>query len=409
MMALEDDAAPGLWACTPTEEAWSDRLRNHGYAPSRTFALAAYLDRWSGCAHHALAASDSEPLTLAALLRIAGPEDRRRWREADLGYADPRGACRLRATVAARYHRLEADDVLISAGAQEAVTCVLGALLGPADHAVVVVPIYQPSELVVSRLCAADGVALNPDRSWTLDLDRLAAAIRPNTRMVLMNFPNSPTGAALDRATLDGLIELCRGHGLWLVNDEVYRQTDRDPERAVPPVVDLYERGISINGLSKGFGLPGLRVGWAACRDREALDRVLAAKSLLSSCLAGPSEILAQIALQAEPHLIGRAREIGERNQHRLWTLLDHYPDLFDSDEPTNLAFACPRFRGREGAAAFARNLAAEDGVLVLPSALWHSALASIPTDRLRLGLGRVGSGAAIGILADHLQRRAAR
>ncbi|SEG71460.1 MULTISPECIES: pyridoxal phosphate-dependent aminotransferase [unclassified Methylobacterium] len=408
-MALEDDAAPGLLTASRIEEPGPDTRQDHGIAPSRAFALAAYLDRWSGCAHHDLAASDSEPLTLAALLRLAGPEERRRWRKVGLGYADPRGAAWLRATTAARYHQLGADDVLISAGAQEAVTCVLSALLGPADHAVVVVPIYQPSELVVTRLCATDGVALCPDRNWSLDLDRLAAAIRPNTRLVLMNFPNSPTGAALDRATLDGLIDLCRRHGLWLVNDEVYRQTELDQDRAVPPVVDLYERGISINGLSKGFGLPGLRVGWAACRDRGALDRVLTAKSLLSSCLAGPSEILAQVALQAEPHLTGRARGIGQQNHLRLRALLDRYPDLFDPDEPTNLAFACPCFRGREGAAAFARALASETGVLVLPSALWHSELASVPTDRLRLGLGRVGSGPALGILADHLRRRAGR
>ncbi|MGU3450827.1 pyridoxal phosphate-dependent aminotransferase [Methylobacterium sp. 391_Methyba4] len=405
-MALKDDAAPGLWAGTRMEAPALDMLEDRGTAPSRSFALAVYLERWSTCAHHALAASDSEPVPLAALLRLAGPEDRLRWRKADLGYADPRGASWLRATVAARYHRLDADDVLVSAGAQEAVACVLSALLGQDDHAVVVVPIYQPSELTVTRLCAADGVALRPDRNWSLDLDRLAAAIRPNTRLVLMNFPNSPTGATLDRTTLDGLIGLCRRNGLWLVNDEVYRQTDLDQERAVPPVVDLYERGISINGLSKGFGLPGLRVGWAACRDRGLLDRVVAAKSLLSSCLAGPSEILAQVALRAEPRLTGRARAIGQSNHHRLRDLLDRYPDLFDPDEPTNLAFACPRFRGREGASAFARGLASGDGVLVLPSGLWYSALAPVPADRLRIGLGRVESGPALAILADNLQRR---
>ncbi|GAN46994.1 class I and II aminotransferase [Methylobacterium sp. ME121] len=406
-MALKDDAAPGLWAGARTEAPGPDT--DHGIAPAGSFALAAYLDRWSACAHHDLAASDSEPLSLAALLRLAGPEDRPRWRRADLGYADPRGASWLRATIAGCYRRLAADDVLVSAGAQEAVACVLSALLGPADHAVVVVPIYQPSELVVSRLCAADGVALRPEPAWTLDLDGLVAAIRPNTRLVLMNFPNSPTGASLDRTTLERLVDLCRRHGLWLVNDEVYRQTDLDPGRAVPPVVDVYERGISINGLSKGFGLPGLRVGWAACRDRGALDRVLAVKSLLSSCLAGPSEILAQVALRAEQRLTGRARAIGRRNHHRLRALLDRYPNLFDPEEPTNLAFACPRFRGREGATEFSKALASEDGVLVLPSALWHSALAPVPTDRLRLGLGRVGSGAALGILGDHLQRRAGR
>ncbi|WP_258318221.1 aminotransferase class I/II-fold pyridoxal phosphate-dependent enzyme, partial [Escherichia coli] len=92
--------------------------------------------------------------------------------------------------------------------------------------------------------CAADGVALRPEPAWTLDLDGLVAAIRPNTRLVLMNFPNSPTGASLDRTTLERLVDLCRRHGLWLVNDEVYRQTDLDPGRAVPPVVDVYERGI---------------------------------------------------------------------------------------------------------------------------------------------------------------------
>lgn len=75
-----------------TEEAVPDTRQDHGIVPSRAFALAAYLDRWSGCAHHDLAASDSEPLTLAALLHLAGPEDLRRWRAADLGYADPRGA-----------------------------------------------------------------------------------------------------------------------------------------------------------------------------------------------------------------------------------------------------------------------------------------------------------------------------
>ncbi|WP_083374443.1 pyridoxal phosphate-dependent aminotransferase [Methylobacterium sp. C1] len=408
-MTLQDDAAPGPRTGNPTEVAAPETRQDRGIAPAGSFALAAYLERWSACAHPDLAASDSEPLPLAALLRLAGPEDRLRWRRADLGYADPRGASWLRATVSARYHRLEADDVLISAGAQEAVACVLRALLGPDDHALVVVPIYQPSELAVTCLCAADGIPLDPGRAWGLDLERLAAAIRPNTRLVLMNFPNSPTGATLDRATLEGLVALCRRHGLWLVNDEVYRQTEVEPERAVPPVVDLYERGISINGLSKGFGLPGLRVGWAACRDRRALDRVLAAKSLLSSCLARPSEILAQVALRAEPRLTERARAIGRRNHRRLRTLLDRLPELFEPDEPRNLAFAFPRFHGAEGATAFARVVASEARLLVLPSDLWRSSLATVPVDRLRLGLGRRGSGAALGILEHHLLGRSRR
>ncbi len=167
---------------------------------SEPFALAAFLARWSAGIRHDLAASDSETLPLAALLALADAEDQRRWAALDLGYADPRGAPWLREAVARRHAGLAADDVLCCAGAQEAASCVLRALLTPDDHAVVVLPLYQPSEQAVTARCAATGISLADDGAWTLDLDRVAAALRPNTRLVLANFPNSPTGASLPRA-----------------------------------------------------------------------------------------------------------------------------------------------------------------------------------------------------------------
>ena len=375
-----------------------------GRAEAEPFALAAFLARWTSCARQDLAASDSQTLPLAALLRLAGAEDLRRWRGLGLGYADPRGAAFLRGAIADRYAGLGPDDVLACAGAQEAATCILRALLGPDDHAILVVPIYQPSELAVTDLCPASGVPLDPQNGWRLDLDRLAAEIRPNTKLVLANFPNSPTGAPIAPETLDGLIGLCRRHGLWLVNDEVYRHTDI--AGTAPPVVDLYERGIAIDALSKGFGLPGLRVGWAACRDRDVLRRALAAKSLLSSCLTGPGEVLGHIALGAGARITGRTRAIGRRNHRRLRILTDDHPDLFEADAPRNLAFAFPRFRGPEGAGRFASRVAREAGLLVLPSGLWRSPLAPVPADRLRFGLGHVGSASALAVLGDHLRGR---
>jgi len=408
-MGFEADAAIGWEAADCPDERDARSLPAAAIEARQPFALAAYLSRWAGCAHHDLAASDSQALPLASLLRLAEPDDLRRWRGVGLGYADPRGAPWLRTAIAARYAGLGADDVLASAGAQEAVACVLRGLLGPEDHALVVVPIYQPSELVVTSLCPASGVPLDPNRGWSLDLDRVAAAIRANTRLLLVNFPNSPTGATVDRATLGDLVSLCRRHGIWLVNDEVYRQTEPDRASAVPPVAELYERGVSINGLSKGFGLPGLRVGWVACRNRGALDKALAAKSLLSSCLTGPGEILAHVALRAEARITGWTRAIGRRNRRRLHAMLDHHPGLFEPDESTNLAFGFARFRGSRGAAGFAKAAASELGLLVPHSGLWRSALAPVPADRLRLGLGRIGSGAALGILEDHLLRLADR
>lgn len=370
------------------------------------FNLAVFLGRWNHAVRHDLAASDSETLPLADLLGMAGAEDLRRWQGLNLGYADPRGAPWLRAAIAARHDGLAADDVLCCAGAQEAVTCVVRGLLDPDDHAVVVLPIYQPSEQAVTTLCAATGVPLRREDGWRLDVACVAAALRPTTRLVLTNFPNSPTGASIDPDTLAELVALCRHHGLWLVNDEVYRQTDADLSDAPAMVADVYERGVSINGLSKGFGLPGLRVGWVACRDQNLLARTLRAKSMLSSCLASTSEVLAHIALRAEDAIVARIRAIGQANHRRLSALLARRPDLFAADGPDNLAFAFPRYLGRDGVEHFAARLIREAGILVMPSSIWQSPLAPMPGDHMRIALGHAKNEAALELLEDYLTGR---
>ena len=375
---------------------------------SETFALATFLTRWTRNVAHDLSGSDSETLPLGDLLALAEPDDLARWRELAFGYCDPRGASWLRATIAQRHAGIGPDDVLCCAGAQEAVTCAAAALLEPADHAIVVLPIYRPSEEAVTRICAATGVPLERD-GWRLDIDRVAAAIRPNTKLVLTNFPNSPTGAAFDRETLGRLVALCRRHGIWLVNDEVYRQTDAsDAHPDLPAVADAYERGISVNGLSKGFGLPGLRVGWAICRDPQVLGRMLKAKSLLSSCLASTSEVLAQIALRAEGAIIGRSRTIGRDNLARLSGLIGRCPDLFEAGTGQNLAFAFPRYVGPGGVDLLADRLARQAGLLVLPSTLWRSPLGPVPNDHIRIGLGHALSVTALEALERHAAMRRA-
>lgn len=352
----------------------------------------------SGAVLHDLSGSDSETLPLADLLALAEPDDLRRWESLGLGYTDPRGAPWLRAAIARRHATLEADDVVCCTGAQEAVTCVARALLGPADHAIVVLPIYRPSEQAVTSLCQATGIALNTG-DWSLDLNRVAEAVRPNTRLILMNFPNSPTGAAIGKRPLRDLVDLCRRHGLWLVNDEVYRQTCCAPDNdALSMVADAYEKGVSVNGLSKGFGLPGLRVGWAASRSRHLLHGMLKAKNTMSTCVSSASEVLAHVALRAERAITERTRAIGRRNHHRLRAVLGRSTGLLEADAMSNLAFAFPRCAAPEGADALAEHLH-EAGLLVLPSTLWQSTLAAIPKDRLRIGLGHAAAESGLVLL----------
>jgi aspartate/methionine/tyrosine aminotransferase len=369
------------------------------------FALGAFLARWQGLVRNDLSVSASDTLPVAALLAMAEPDDMERWRSAGLGYGDPHGAPWLRAVIAARHRCLTPEHISCGAGAQESLDCVMRTLLMPDDHAIVILPIYQPSERAVTARCAATGVALRERDGWRLDIDQVAAAIRPETRLILMNFPNSPTGAGLDVETLTALVDLCRKHGLWLINDEVYRLSGGGDTSSCLPVADLYERGVSVDALSKAFGLPGLRVGWVACRDTALLGRVLTARSGLSSCLAGPSEVLAHIALRAAPFILARNRAIARGNLDRLRATLARHADLFAATPGTETAFAFTRYLGQGSAEQFATRLLRECGVLVLPSVLWASDLAEVPGDHLRFGLGQASAAVAVDVMESGLLR----
>jgi aspartate/methionine/tyrosine aminotransferase len=355
----------------------------------RDFALAVYFSRWDSAARHHLTASDCETSTLADLLAMADDGDRERWDALQLGYTDPRGAAWLRQTIATGYDHASAEAVLCFAGAQEGIHVAMQALLDRDDHAIVVAPNYQSTETIPLGLCAVSGVALDPDRAWTLDIERVAKAIRPSTKLISINFPNNPTGKILERDRFDALVALCRRHGLWLFSDEVYRLIERDPAMRLPPAVDAYERGISLCVLSKSYGLPGLRIGWIACRDRALLQRMERIKHYLSICNAAPSEVLAQIALKAGDRILSRNRRIAAGNIQRLNDFFATHANLFDWHVPDGGVVGYPRYRGRDGVESLCTQLVRRSGVLLLPASIYRSDLLPTPSDRFRIGFGR--------------------
>jgi aspartate/methionine/tyrosine aminotransferase len=357
--------------------------------PLRDFALEVYFSRWQRAARHHLTASDSETFALTELLALAPAEDQERWRTLPLGYTDPRGSERLRQAVAALYSELSADQVICFAGAQEAIHTVMRALLEPSDHAIIVLPNYQSSETIPAALCTASAVALDPEHGWTLDIDAVAAALRPNTRLIAINFPNNPTGKILERDRFDALIALCRQRGIRLFSDEVYRLIERDPALRLPAAVDAFELGLSLGGLSKSYGLPGLRIGWIACRDRTLIERMERIKHYLSICNAAPTEMLAAIALDAGERILARNRRIAARNIELLQDFFASHADLFHWYVPDGGVVGFPRYAGAEGVETFCTHLIQQHGVLLLPASVYRSELAPTPADRFRIGFGR--------------------
>lgn len=348
-----------------------------------------YFSRWEFTARFHMTASDAQTMTLGELLALGDDQDRAAFENLSLGYTTTYGDPALREVIAQTYEGVDAGEILCFAGAEEAIFLAMNVLLEADDHAVVVTPNYQSTETVPLALCEITGVALDPDDDWALDLDQVKAAIRPNTRVVSVSFPNNPTGKVISAASFSELVGMCDKRGIHLFSDEVHRGLERDPARTLPQAADLSGRSLSLNVTSKALGLPGLRIGWIACRDRTLLSRLERAKHYTTICSSAPSEALARIALKARTTILDRIRALVERNTRIFDAFFAEFPDLFEWRPPDGGCFAFPRYLGAEGVEEFCARLVREVGVLLLPSSIFWSELTPTPTDRFRIGIGR--------------------
>jgi aspartate/methionine/tyrosine aminotransferase len=366
-------------------------------APLPDFRLEVHFARWEFEARHNLTASDAQTMTVAELLELGGDGARAAFDELALGYIPTWGTDRLRAAIAATYEVCGPDDVLVFAGAEEAMFWALQLLAEPGDHAVVSVPNYQSLETMPGAAgIELTGVLLDERDGWRLHLDQVEAALSPNTKLVAVNFPNNPTGAVPDAGTFAGLVELCEDRGIRLFSDEVYRGVELDMTQTLPQAADLSPTALSLNVMSKSYGLPGLRIGWLACRDHEVLERLERHKHYTTICNSGPSELLAAIALEAGERIQARTREIIAANLPQFDAFFARHPDLFEWAPPQGGCVTFPRYSGAEGVEELCRGLVERAGVLLLPASLYRSGLAAVPEDRFRIGVGRRDPGPAL-------------
>ena len=233
------------------------------------------------------------------------------WAGLRLGYTESTGHPLLRREIAALYDSVDADDVLVFAGAEEAIFCLMTTSLDPGDHVVVTWPGYQSLYEVARAVGAKVGLhLLREEDGWALDVDRLVRSFHPETRMVVVNAPHNPTGMLPTPDEWRRLAAECSSRGIRLVADEVYRFLEHDGAPTLPAGADLDERAVSIGVMSKSFALAGLRIGWLATRDRAVLDRCARMKDYTTICSSAPSEVLALIALRARDAVLERSRSI---------------------------------------------------------------------------------------------------
>ena len=238
-------------------------------------------------------------------------------------YPPMRGLPELRDAIAAYYAReqslgLAAENIVVTSGATEALAASLLALVRPGDEVVLVQPLYDAYlPLVQWAGGTARLISLEPPH-WTLPLDKLAAAIGPNTRGIVLNTPNNPTGTMLSRAELEGVGQLAEAHDLWVVCDEVWEGMvfDSTPHLSPLALPSLANRTVKIGSAGKIFSMTGWKVGWAVAAPPLAAT-VAAKHQFLTFTTATPLQwaVAEALALPAEWHRDHRAGYAAAKNR----------------------------------------------------------------------------------------------
>jgi aspartate/methionine/tyrosine aminotransferase len=363
------------------------------------FELERYFARYEFSARYLLGPSDCESLGMQELLALADAQTRALWDGLGLGYTESPGHPLLRAEIARQYPGLDAEHIL-TAAPEEAIFIAMNVLLRPGDRVVVLTPAYQTLHAVARAIgCTVAEWPLTPRAgTWALDLARLADLLREPARLVVVNFPNNPTGFLPSAADWQALIELVARSGAYLFSDEMYRLLEYEPSRCLFPACTAYERAVSLAGLSKAFGLPGLRSGWLACQDAAVLAQFQAYKDYLTICASAPGEILSIIALRAAESILDRNRAIVARNLKAARAFFTARPGLFEWLEPQAGSVAFPRWLGQPPLDQLAEEIVAQRGVMFVPGAMF-----AFPGGYFRVGLGRNNLPEVLAVLGDAL------
>jgi len=334
--------------------------------PFQAFAMERWQSVWENQVRFNLSESGVRPLSGSELLELARSDLAPL--EIGLGYPQSNGTEPLRSAIAALYPGASADQVLVTTGSSEANFVNLWTLVAPGDRVAIVAPVYMQAWGLANNLGAeVRPIWLRENLGWQPDLTDIELAILPGTKLVVVTNPNNPTGAVLSTEAMDHIARRAAQVGAWLLADEVFQGAERAGKLA-PSFWGRGERVIVVAGLSKAYGLPGLRVGWSVA-PAEHTAALWAHKEYTAIAPAVLSDALATVALEPDvrARILERTRGIVRGN----WELVERWL-LAQGGElrwraPDAGAIVWVRYPGGTPSTAVAEVLRAEHDVLVVP------------------------------------------
>lgn len=277
-----------------------------------------------------------------------------------LTYGPIRGSDALRSRLASLYSARSPnphpkDNILITPGAIAANFLVFYTLIGPGDHVICVYPTYQQLYSVPASLGAEVSLwKLRKENNYVPDVEELKTLVKENTKMIIINNPNNPTGATIPMSVLRRLVEFASEHKIIIFSDEVYRplfhgMTPANPEFP-PSLVNMGYREVVITGsMSKAYSLAGIRVGWIASRDRSMIEAIATARDYTTISVSQLDDAVASYALgQSVLHaLLKRNIQLAKTNLGLLESFVNTHGSICSWVKPTGGTTAFIKFEKR--------------------------------------------------------------
>jgi hypothetical protein len=289
-----------------------------------------------------------------------------------LKYCESDGSEQLRERISAWYGA-DPDQVLVTNGGAEANLLTLWGLLESDGHAAIMIPNYLQC-WGFSRSYAAKTVPFHlveqhqdGKARWALDVRSLHRAVNRKTRVIVVTNPNNPTGTVLDDQEMDEILRVARAAKAWLVVDEIYRGAEvRGP--LTPSFWGRYDKVLITSGLSKAFGLPGLRIGWIL-GPKKTVAKLCHYRDYTTLTPTLLSDRLARIVMepQRREHVLERTRAIIRRNLPKVEAWIRSHADIFSYIPPQAGAIVFFRYRLPISSTALFDRLRKERSVLITP------------------------------------------
>ena len=315
-----------------------------------------------------LSESGVHPLLLRELLTDS-PEYIETLLATEIDYAHANGNPTLRENIAALYSGCTSSNVLVTVGAIEANYNSIHTLLQSGDEIAIMLPNYMQ----IWGIAKNHGLKMNifhlcEDNGWQVNLDELKQAVTPKTKLIAVCNPNNPTGYILTHEEMNAITNAAEGVGAWILADEVYSGAERINDEETPSFYGRYDKVMAVGSMSKAYGLPGLRVGWAV-GPTDTIEKIWRRHEYTTLSTSIFSNNLAALALSANvrPRIIQRTRNYIRKGYPLLQNWLNHQKDIFQLVPPQAAAIAFLRYQLNINSTELANRLIREKSVLVVP------------------------------------------